>query len=149
MDVHKIKRPEPVSFPSATAAGTSGGSSGESFQGQLGSQLKENYRRHISGLLDDLSGLSDSLLGVIDINAFEKYRGLIRELLTGIVRNAYLIDSEQPTDGAGRRRSFESVSIIDSKLDALARDILKQSGEKLDYISRVDEIRGLILDMLL
>lgn len=149
MDVHKIKRSDTVSFPAATASGTSGGSSGESFHGQLGSQLKENYRRHISELLDDLSGLSDSLLGVIDINAFEKYRGLIRELLTGIVRNAYLIDSEQPTDGAGRRRNFESVSIIDNKLDTLARDILEQSGEKLDYLSRVDEIRGLILDMLL
>lgn len=148
MDINKIKRSPSVPLPAKPAVGASGGSAGESFQGHLGNQLKENYRQHINELLDKLTGLSGSLLDTIDFVAFEKYRDMLRELLFGISRNAYLLYTERAKDTAGRQRIFESVSIIDKKLDILAKDVLNQNSEKLDYISRVDEIRGLILDLL-
>jgi uncharacterized protein YaaR (DUF327 family) len=59
------------------------------------------------------------------------------------------LSSESITDRYGHQRVFETINIIDIKLDALAKDILLENSDKLDYISRVDEIRGLIMDMLL
>jgi uncharacterized protein YaaR (DUF327 family) len=149
MDVGKVKRSESASFSAAAPAGASGGSGGGNFQGHLGSSLKDSYRRQVDELFDELSGLSDTLLKSMDITTFEKYRGMIRELLGGIIRNAYHLSTEQTMDRHGRQRAFESVTVIDNKLDELARDVLDQNKEKLDFLSRVDEIRGLIMDLLL
>jgi uncharacterized protein YaaR (DUF327 family) len=148
MDINKIKRSPSVPLPAKPVGGTAGGSAGGNFQGHLGSQLKEHFRQHVNELLDNLTSLSGTLLDTIDFVAFEKYRDMLRELLFGISRNAYLLYTERALDTAGRQRIFESVNIIDKKLDDLAKDVLNQNSDKLDYISRVDEIRGLILDLL-
>ena len=44
---------------------------------------------------------------------------------------------------------YEIIRTIDKKLDNLADDILSRNSKHIDYICRMDEIRGLIMDMLL
>ncbi len=149
IDVYRVKRTEhPSRCGAATVTGASGGFTGDVFREHLGRQLKEEYRRHIDTLFDELTALADTILGRADLSMFERYRGRLRELLTEALKNAYILNSEYVTDLNGRQRVFATISIIDSKLDDLAKDILQENSGKLDYLSRVDEIRGLILDML-
>jgi uncharacterized protein YaaR (DUF327 family) len=150
INVYKVKRTEHLAHCGATAVtGGSGGFSGDVFREHLGRQLKEEYRRHIDTLFDELTALADTILSRADLSIFERYRGQLRELLTEATKNAYILNSEYVTDLNGRQRVFATISIIDSKLDDLAKDILHENSGRLDYLSRVDEIRGLILDMLL
>lgn len=150
IDVYSVKRLDHISRYGVTSVpGGSGGSAGDAFREQLGHQLKEDYRRHFNDLLDELTALADTILGRIDISSFERYRGQLRELLTEAIKNAYVLSSEYVTDMNGRQRVFATINIIDTKLDDLAKDILHENSDKLDFLSRVDEIRGLIMDMLL
>jgi uncharacterized protein YaaR (DUF327 family) len=82
------------------------------------------------------------------MDKFEKYRGLISQLLNEVVKNAYALSSECITDGYGRQRIFATVTIVDDKLDDLASDLLQRDDKKLDFLGRIDEIRGLIMDIL-
>ncbi|NLT13237.1 MAG: YaaR family protein [Clostridiales bacterium] len=132
-----------------SSAVVSGGSAGNAFREHLGHQLKEEYKRHIDSLFDELAGLADSITGRSDISLFEQYRGRLKELLAEVMKNAYILSPEYVTDKDGRQRVFATINIIDGKLDGLAKEILSENSGKLDFLSRVDEIRGLIMDMLL
>lgn len=150
IDVYRVKRVDHISRYGITSiSGGSGGSTGDAFREQLGNQLKDDYRRHFNDLFDELADLADSILGRVDISSFERYRGRLKELLMEAIKNAYVLSSEYVTDMYGRQRVFATINIIDTKLDDLAKDILLENSDNLDYMSRVDEIRGLIMDMLL
>ena len=150
MDVYRVKRMDRIaSYGVSSVAGGSGGSTGDAFREQLGNQLKDDYKKHINELIEDLNALADTVLGRIDFSSFERYRVQLKELLKEAVKNAYVLRSEYVTDEYGRQRVFAVIHIIDSKLDELAKNILLENSDKLDYMSRVDEIRGLIMDMLL
>lgn len=149
-DVNRVGRPDHTArYGVTSASGSSGNSAGDAFREHMGHSHKEEYRKHFNDLFDDLNALADTILTKIDISSFERYRGQLKELLQGAVKNAYVLSSEYVTDASGRQRVFETISVIDSKMDELAKDILNASSDKLAYLSRVDEIRGLVMDMLL
>jgi uncharacterized protein YaaR (DUF327 family) len=150
MDIYRVSRLDaPVGYGVSTIASGSGGNAGNSFREHLGGQLKEDYKNRIKALLDELAALSDELLVRVDMRAFERYISQMRELLAEIVRNAYVLSNEEVMDGSGRQRIFSTVAVIDEKLDALALDVLNESSDRLDYLVKVDEIRGLVMDLLL
>jgi uncharacterized protein len=149
MDVYRVKRINGALSYGVAPSASGGGGAGGSFREHLGNQLKDDYKKRVTDILDDLSHLSGEMLIRIDIQAFERYLGQMKALLSEIVKNAYVLNSENILDVRGRQRIFTSVGVVDRKLDELAADVLIQNGDNLDYLSRVDEIRGLIMDMLL
>jgi uncharacterized protein YaaR (DUF327 family) len=146
-EVHSVYRAVPTA-PRGTAV-VSGGSAGSAFREHMGHHLKEEYKKHIGSLLGELVGLADTITCRNDIALFEKYRVRLKELLTEVAKNAYILSPEFVTDKDGRQRVYATISIIDGKLDSLAKEILSENSGRLDFLSRVDEIRGLIMDMLL
>ncbi|MGI5936504.1 MAG: YaaR family protein [Oscillospiraceae bacterium] len=132
-----------------SVAQSSGGNSSRSFQQQLGSQLKEQYRERVTALFNEINEQAAHIVETADMVAFEKYRRLIAALLEEVTNNAYRLESECVLDPSGRQRVYEIIRTIDKKLENLAADILSRNSKHIDYICRMDEIRGLIMDMLL
>ena len=126
----------------------SGGKSSHSFQDELGGQLKENYRDRAAAIMDELKQHASDILDKADLDKFERYRGLIKDLLGEVTKNAYALRSEFVTDGYGRQRVFATVAVVDDKLSSLASDLLLRDSAKIDFLGRIDEIRGLIMDIL-
>lgn len=150
MGIYRVERRDMT--PGAPVRGVtqgSGGKSSGSFQQQLGSQLKEQYRSRVAALFDEINEQADGIIENIDMATFERYRRLIASLIGEVTSNAYCLDLEYVLDPSGRRRVYETISTIDKKLEALAADILNRNSKHIDYICRVDEIRGLVMDMLL
>lgn len=149
-EVNRINRVGQTSqYGISSVSGGSGNAAGDAFREQMGNQLKEDYKKRFNRLFDDLTSLAENLLGKINISSFERYRFYLKELLQEATKNAYVLSSEYVTDANGRRRVFATIQIIDDKLDELAKDMLNENNDKINYLSRVDEIRGLIMDMLL
>ena len=150
MDVNRLRRSDSALSCAAPPLTIGvGGRAGGSFRDSLGGQLKEDFKRRIRIILDEMDALSSELLYRIDIRAFQRYLLQIREVLSEIVRNAYAFGTEQITDYRGRQRVLSAVEIVDEKLSDLAADILSSNGDRLDYLAKVDEIRGLLLDFML
>ncbi len=149
MDINRVKPAGQLNSSGITSVSKgSGGKSSGSFQDQLGGQMKEHYRDRAAAIMDELKKHASDILDKSDLDKFEKYRGLISELLGEVTRNAYALSSERITDGYGRQRVYATVAIVDEKLDALAADLLLQDSKKIDLLGRIDEIRGLIMDIL-
>lgn len=150
MDLNGVKRLDRSSGYGITSASTGfGGKSGEGFRDNLGNQMKEDFKKRVASLLDEMTELAPLLADKMDLTLFERYRGQMKELLSEIVKNAYRFNSEHVMEFNGRQRVFATLNVVDKMLDDLAKDLLEQNRGKLDYLSRIDEIRGLILDMLL
>ena len=125
-----------------------GGGSLGSFRQSFAKQLKENYRDRVTTLFDEINKQATESFSNIDMVNFERYRGLIRELVAEVVNHAFSVDRECVLDRSGRQRVYSSVSVIDGKLDELASNILGKNLERIAFISRIDEIRGLVMDIL-
>jgi len=127
-------------------SGGSGGLGG--FRQSFARQLKENYRDRVTALFDEINEQAAESFASIDLVNFERYRGLIKELVAEVVNHAFSVDRECVLDRSGRQRVYSSVSVIDGKLDELASDLLGRNIERIAFISRIDEIRGLVMDIL-
>jgi len=84
----------------------------------------------------------------VDVKEFEKYRRLIRDFLDEIVSNGYTFSKEDAYASRGRHRYIATVKIIDEKLDELGKEVMKEQADKIEILHRIDDIRGLLLDVM-
>lgn len=76
-----------------------------------------------------------------------RYKGKVRAVLRYLVQQSYVVTESSFYDPTGRRRLLMMVESIDQKLEELTRDFLNDQTGSLDLVSRLDEIRGLLLDL--
>ena len=85
----------------------------------------------------------------VDVREFEKYRRLIREFLDEIVSNGYTFCREDAYASRGKHRYIATVRIVDEKLDELGKEFMKEQADKIEILHRIDDIRGLLLDLMM
>ena len=85
----------------------------------------------------------------VDVKEFEKYRRLIRDFLDEIVSNGYTFCKEDAYASRGKHRYIATVRIVDEKLDELGKEFMKEQADKIEILHRIDDIRGLLLDLMM
>ncbi|NMA37995.1 MAG: YaaR family protein [Papillibacter sp.] len=146
MDSIKIHRVVNPGYRIASSAGPENRSS-SSFQHDLNEQMKHHYKKRISELLDEITKEAEDIFVNVNLPKFERYRSLLKELLSEVLNNAFMLKSELVTDSYGLRRVMTVINVVDEKLGEMASDLLENNRELIDYLGRVDEIRGLIMDL--
>lgn len=76
-----------------------------------------------------------------------RYKRKVRDVLLYLVKQSYEVRERTFYDPQGRRRLLVLVENINQKLEELTRDFLDKHSAALDLVSRLDEIRGLLLDL--
>ena len=76
------------------------------------------------------------------------YRKLIRSFIEEVLSFGYEYSKESAYGYRGRHRFYATVKIIDEKLDALAKEILKEQKDNIAILNNIGEIKGLLLDLL-
>lgn len=76
-----------------------------------------------------------------------RYKRRVRAILRFLVQQSYDVQENTVYDLFGRRRLLVLVESIDQKLEELTWDFLNKQSSSLDLVSRLDEIRGLLLDL--
>lgn len=76
-----------------------------------------------------------------------RYKSKVQALLRFLVDQSYTVQESIFYDPHGRRRLLMLVETIDGKLEELTRGFLAKQDDNLGLLSRLDEIRGLLLDL--
>lgn len=118
------------------------------FERHLGNYAREMCEERMAELANKIETQGRLLSERADIGEMERYRALISELLGEVVGNAYAFRKERFIDSRGRLKICAIVTKINQKLEDLAREILEKTKDTLAIVSRIDEIRGLIIDIL-
>jgi uncharacterized protein len=97
----------------------------------------------------DVSG--DKLAEKMTSETFAQYRNSISQFIRYVIQNGYNIEKHR-RPGLNRkgkpRDPAIQIKIIDQKLDGLAADLLYNHKDKLKLLAKVDELNGLLIDLL-
>ena len=102
----------------------------------------------VKALLDDVHDSGDKLRNRPFPEEIKQYKQAVRNFLHYIVENGYGI--EEHTSGANllKRKKFTIVQVVDHKLEQLAAGILSGQTAQIELLARIDEIQGLLIDLL-
>lgn len=76
-----------------------------------------------------------------------RYKKKLSAILRLLVGQSSEVAENSYYDMVGRRRFLLAVQTIDHKLEELTKDFLHKQMSGLELVSRLDEIRGLLLDL--
>lgn len=97
----------------------------------------------------DIAG--DELKAQRNMAAMEKYRRKMSQFLKFLSKNNYEVHTRK-INGVNKRGKKlppqETVKIINQKLDQLVQDMLYNHATELRILSKVDELKGMIVDLL-
>ena len=105
-------------------------------------------RRSIEELLDAVFSAGEQLKKNGTMEAIKTYRHQVRAFVKFAV--AHSIAVEETTSGANimKRKRFTLVKVIDEKLEALAASVLAAQRDQLAILAQIDEINGLLVDLV-
>ncbi|NLY29926.1 MAG: YaaR family protein [Firmicutes bacterium] len=90
---------------------------------------------------------AEALRRSVTLRNLKRYKELVREFIRMLTARAYAVQREAGFDRYGHRRLYTIVAKIDAELEALTREVMEAQSDQIDWVSRLDEIRGLLLDI--
>ena len=118
------------------------------FRRTLTELSEEMHTARMYALKEKIEEQGHELSAKVDVREYERYRKLIREFLDEVVSNSYAFSKEDSFASRGRHRYLATVRVVDAKLDELGKEVMKEQADKIEILSKIDEIRGLLLDLL-
>lgn len=120
-----------------------------SFQGQLKKVESENYEQRLRDLVDRISEQGEKLGRKADIRELKIYKNLISEFLDQAVGNSHKFSKKNLLDRRGRHKVYAVIKKVNEELEQLTTEVLAAEKDNIGVLKRLDDIRGLILDLIL
>jgi uncharacterized protein YaaR (DUF327 family) len=119
------------------------------FKFTLISNIEESeLQTKLKGLLEEITAQGENIKKRRDIKEMKKYREMIKEFMNEITTRSHKFSRENFLDRRGRHRVYGMIRQVNSNLDELAAALLSEEQDSITILSKIDEIRGLLLDIL-
>jgi len=116
----------------------------------------------VNKLMDDVRNSGDILRSRPFPEEIMRYKQAVRNFMNYVVKNAYALEHEEGIPNflrpgfKGRRgtpeamqgKMYTKIQVIDRKLEDLAAMLLTSQNQQMQLVSRLEEIRGLLVDLL-
>ena len=120
----------------------------ETFKFTLVSHIENNeLQEKLSGLMKDIEEQGSKIAKHMDIRDMKRYRNLVKEFMNEVTANSHTFSRENFLDRKGRHRVYGIVKEVDKSLDELAQELLKDEKDNLAILGKIDDIRGMLLDI--
>ena len=136
--VNDIKASSQVQSVKSTA------SSDDSFKFTLISNIEEkDLQEKLGNMMQEITEQGEKIAKHMDIKDMRKYRELVKGFLNEVVNRSHKFSRENFLDRRGRHRVYGIVKLVDE----LAGELVKEEKNHLEIVGRIDDIRGLLLDI--
>lgn len=125
------------------------GKSQSHFSTTLKKQTSQNMDEALKQMAQDIIKQGERLGEKVDIAELKAYKRMVSEFLEESVRNFAHFSKESFMDRRGRHRLYATVKRINESLEELTKDVLSKEQDHLKIIGRIEDIRGMILDIIL
>lgn len=120
----------------------------DTFKFMLASNIEEaGLAERLNLMMQEITMQGDKIVKRMDVTDMRKYRTLIKEFMNEIVNRSHKFSRENFLDRRGRHRVYGIIRLVDERLDELAQELVKEECDKISILAKVDEIRGLLLDI--
>ena len=140
--VNDIKASSQIQSVKSTA------SSDDSLKFTLISNIEEkDLQEKLGNMMQEITEQGEKIAKHMDIKDMRKYRELVKGFLNEVVNRSHKFSRENFLDRRGRHRVYGIVKLVDKNLDELAGELVKEEKNHLEIVGRIDDIRGLLLDI--
>jgi uncharacterized protein YaaR (DUF327 family) len=120
----------------------------ESFRMELLSNIDDkDLKDKLSSMLDDITEQGERIAKHMDIKDMKKYRELVKGFMNEVASRSHEFSRENFLDRRGRHRVYGIVKQVDKNLDDLASELMKDEKDHMAIIGKLDDIRGMLLDI--
>jgi uncharacterized protein YaaR (DUF327 family) len=121
----------------------------EEFKFTLLSKIDESsLQEKLNVMIQDITEQGNKIAKHMDVKDMKKYRELIKDFVNEVVTHSHKFSRENFLDRRGRHRVYGIVKLVDKNVDELAKELIKEEKNNIKILSHVDEIKGLLLDIL-
>ncbi|GHU93939.1 hypothetical protein FACS1894208_04180 [Clostridia bacterium] len=121
----------------------------QSFQSQLVGMDQSNVMNKLNEMSDNIARQGAVVARRCDMLELKKYRELIIEYMNEAVRFAFEFKKQSTLDARGRHRLYATIKRVNKKLEDLTQELLSGQADNISVMDSIDEIRGMLLDLLL
>lgn len=119
-----------------------------SFKFILASNVEDaELNSRLNHLMSQITEQGEKIAKHTDIADMRRYRELVKDFMNEVVNRSHEFSRENFLDRRGRHRVYGIVKLVDKNLDDLATELLKDEKDNLTILSKVGEIRGLLIDI--
>lgn len=99
-------------------------------------------------LLDKVHESGDKLKDNPTVDLVQAYKKAVRDFVHHVVERSYAIEEKTSGGSILKRKKFYRIAVIDESLERLAAEILRNQRDRLEILRKVDEINGMLVDLL-
>lgn len=134
--------------PAKTIMGSMDGTGAGHFRAALAEVTAESREPvEIEAMLERVNRAGRELIKGRGVAELKAYREAVREFLKNSVRSSYHVKSERRWDRQGNPRDYRIVAEVNRHLEELTRMVLENQAPSLQILAKLDEIRGLLVDL--
>lgn len=119
----------------------------KNFKSQLESVEKEMIREKLDELLDNVDKSGEKLKRTMEKEDMLEYKLKVKEFLRFIQQEVARARKSHSWDNQGNLKTYTIIEKINQKLEDLQNKFLQSQAETLEVVRKIDEIRGLMLDL--
>ena len=98
-------------------------------------------------LLTQVDEAAKKLLTQPSMETLRSYRAAVRDFLKEAISGSYRMKGESRWDRRGNRRMFCVVQKVNQALEELTSTVLQKNAQPIEVMAKMDEIRGLLVDL--
>lgn len=142
MKINQLTGKAPIDLQTQTPKGD------DSFKFTLVSHIENSeLQEKLSSLMQDIEEQGSKIAKHMDIKDMKRYRSLVKEFMNEVTANSHTFSRENFLDRRGRHRVYGIIKEVDKSLDDLAQELLKDEKDNLAILNKIDDIRGMLLDI--
>jgi len=108
----------------------------------------EFSQAELEELLDGVHEAGDKLKENPSVELVQAYKKAVRDFIHYVVDRSYAVEQKASGRNILKRNIYFRVSVIDESLERLGAEILRNQRDNLEILRRVDEINGMLVDLM-
>ncbi len=116
--------------------------------GEAGLGTEGFSQASLETLLDEVHESGDRLKENPSVDLVQAYKKAVRDFVHHVVERSFAVERKTSGRNVLKRNAYFRVSVIDESLEKLAAEILRNQRDNLEILRRVDEINGMLVDLL-
>lgn len=119
------------------------------FQANLQSFEAQKSQGKIKELMENIFEQGKKVGDKVDIKELNYYKKLISEFLYEVINSSSKFSKQSFLDRRGRHRVYAIIKKVDNELELLTQEVLKEEKNNIGILKSLEDIRGLILDVMM
>lgn len=122
-------------------------SSRSSFGETLIKTEEQDLTSRLNRLMSDIEKQGEKLGRSMDIKELKNYKKLVSEFMNEVVNNSLKFSKQSHFDKRGRHKVYALVRKVNSKIEELSREFLKEEKDNIKILESIGNIKGMLFDM--